>query len=189
MQIELVNANALNPSTYNPRTADPERLGFIELSLSKLGFLLPLFASKQNGEITSGHQRHLVATERLGCKTLPVCWLDNFDLAERKALNIVFNRATNDMTRKSNGKVLKAEIIKSGVLEAAALVADKDVDSPDFYPCLKARKAPIKPLLSANSGDWSDHACTAARALMSRGIEMPVLAGSSMRRSVATKRC
>ena len=40
--MKLVNVTDIAPSTYNPRVADPERLDLIELSLRKLGFLLPL---------------------------------------------------------------------------------------------------------------------------------------------------
>lgn len=58
--INLEAIEAIQPSTYNPRSADPERLDLIELSLRKLGFLAPIFADR-NGEILSGHQRHLVA--------------------------------------------------------------------------------------------------------------------------------
>ena len=62
--MKLIDIDSLNPSTYNPRTADPRRLDLIELSLRKLGFLLPIYATP-DGEIISGHQRHHVA-KRLG---------------------------------------------------------------------------------------------------------------------------
>lgn len=58
--MKLVNINDIAPSTYNPRVADPARLDLIELSLRKLGFLLPLYATP-DGEIISGHQRHCPA--------------------------------------------------------------------------------------------------------------------------------
>lgn len=48
--MKLVNVTEIEPSTYNPRVADPERLDLIELSLRKLGFLLPLYATP-DGEI------------------------------------------------------------------------------------------------------------------------------------------
>ena len=59
--IKIEPISAVNPSTYNPRTADPKRLNLIELSLRKLGFIAPIYADA-NGEILSGHQRHFVAT-------------------------------------------------------------------------------------------------------------------------------
>lgn len=50
--IELVPVSALHPAPYNPREADTERLELVALSLRKLGFLLPLVATK-DGEILS----------------------------------------------------------------------------------------------------------------------------------------
>ena len=66
MKITLEPLESIRPSTYNPRTADPARLDLIELSLRKLGFIAPIFADV-DGEILSGHQRHLVAS-RMGAK-------------------------------------------------------------------------------------------------------------------------
>lgn len=70
--MKLIDIDKVQPSTYNPRTADPRRLDIIELSLRKLGFLLPIYAS-EDGEIISGHQRHHVA-KRMGLKQIPVAY-------------------------------------------------------------------------------------------------------------------
>ena len=78
MTIKLVGLDDLNPSAYNPRTADPKRLDIIELSLRKLGFVLPVFADAE-GEILSGHQRHLVAS-RMGLKKIPVSFTKPLEL-------------------------------------------------------------------------------------------------------------
>ena len=58
--VELVPVERLKPADYNPRRADAERLALVRLSLSRLGFLLPIVATP-DGEILSGHQRHAVA--------------------------------------------------------------------------------------------------------------------------------
>ena len=58
--VELVHVERLKPADYNPRRADAERLALVRLSLSRLGFLLPIVATP-DGEILSGHQRHAVA--------------------------------------------------------------------------------------------------------------------------------
>lgn len=109
--MKLVDINKIKPSTYNPRTADSERLNIIELSLKKLGFVLPLYASP-NGEIISGHQRHYVA-ERMGFKKVPVEFIkENMDLDARKNVNILFNKGTNDAPRLFNGNELKKKLIK-----------------------------------------------------------------------------
>lgn len=68
--IELVPVSALHPAPYNPREADTERLELVALSLRKLGFLLPLVATK-DGEILSGHQRHRMAAA-MGASRVPV---------------------------------------------------------------------------------------------------------------------
>ena len=84
MNITLESIDAIKPSTYNPRSAVPERLDLIELSLRKLGFIAPIFADA-DGEILSGHQRHLVA-ERMGATHVPVFRTKALDLDQRKAL-------------------------------------------------------------------------------------------------------
>ena len=93
-RIELVPVSALRPALYNPREADAERLDLVKLSLRKLGFLLPLVATP-DGEILSGHQRHAVAVD-MGVSRVPVLRVDVPE-ARRRGLNILFNRATNDI--------------------------------------------------------------------------------------------
>jgi hypothetical protein len=122
----LEDIEAVKPSTYNPRSADPERLDLIELSLRKLGFLAPIFADA-NGEILSGHQRHLVAT-RMGAKALPVFRTRPMDLAQRKALNIVFNRATNDFDWNSTPQKVTRELAALDVHRLAEAIPDKAVE-------------------------------------------------------------
>lgn len=48
--VELVPVERLKPAGYNPRRADAERLALVRLSLSRLGFLLPIVATP-DGEI------------------------------------------------------------------------------------------------------------------------------------------
>ena len=83
MNITLESIDAIRPSTYNPRSAVAERLDLIGLSLRKLGFIAPIFADS-DGEILSGHQRHLVAS-RMGATHVPVSRTKALDLDQRKA--------------------------------------------------------------------------------------------------------
>ena len=92
--IELVPVSALRPAFYNPREADAERLELVRLSLRKLGFLLPLVATL-DGEILSGHQRHQEAVD-MGATRVPVMRVDVPETL-RRGINILFNRATNDI--------------------------------------------------------------------------------------------
>lgn len=72
--VELVPVERLKPAGYNPRRADAERLALVRLSLSRLGFLLPIVATP-DGEILSGHQRHAVAMS-MGARQVPVMFVD-----------------------------------------------------------------------------------------------------------------
>jgi len=168
--VRLVDADTIRPSTYNPRTADPERLDLVALSLRKLGWLLPIYADA-SGEILSGHQRHYVATELLGMTKLPVVHTKPFDLETRKAINIVFNRGTNDMATEVTSTTLAEAIKESGVNKMAAELPD----ATDLFPLLRVADEPIEPLLKANRGDWNRHAKVMSRMLSRRGIEMPVI--------------
>ena len=73
--IKLVPITDVKASEYNPRKNDEKRLALTEMSLRKLGFLLPIYADT-SGEILSGHQRHLVAT-RMGFTRIPVQYVNN----------------------------------------------------------------------------------------------------------------
>lgn len=103
LEIAIRSFAELRPSTYNPRRADPERLRLVELSLRKLGWLIPIYADA-DGEILSGHQRHYVATERMGLEAGPVALTPTMNLESRKAMNIAFNRSTNDLDRRRRAR-------------------------------------------------------------------------------------
>ena len=171
--MKLLPIGAVNPSTYNPRIADPERLNLIELSLRKLGFLLPIYAD-QKGEILSGHQRHYVAS-RMGVERLPVDFTKPLDLAERKAVNIAFNRGTNDLAPGDLPKTLTEALQRSDVHQLAEALPDLDINSSKFYPCLNAQEMPIQPLLAANSGRWVQYARNISKTLRGKGVIMPVV--------------
>lgn len=174
--IRLVEADTIRPSTYNPRTADPERLELVATSLKKLGWLLPIYADAA-GEILSGHQRHYVATEILGMTRLPVVHTKPFTLEQRKAINIAFNRGTNDMATETTSYNLAEAIRDSDVVSMAADLPD----SADMYPVLLTKDEPIAPLLAANKGRWNRHAKVVSRMLSHRGIEMPVIVDEKSR--------
>ncbi|MDD3182447.1 MAG: ParB N-terminal domain-containing protein [Alphaproteobacteria bacterium] len=168
--IKLVPIEAVRPSTYNPRKADPVRLKIIELSLRKLGWLLPIYAD-EDGEILSGHQRHYVAM-RMGIKKVPVSYVPRMTLEERKAINIAFNRGTNDMQNSDAPDTLKLALEECNVFDIAA-------DMPDqkkTCPCLETEAVSIAPFLEANKGRWVPYTRNLAQMLRKRGIQMPVVA-------------
>ena len=171
--MKLLPINAINPSSYNPRIADPQRLDLIELSLRKLGFLLPLYADA-NGELLSGHQRHYVAT-RMGVKQVPVDFTKPLDLANRKACNVIFNRATNDLSPDDLPKTLTEALERSRVHELAEALPDLNIHNPEFYPCLNAEELPVQPLLSVNTGRWVQYARNISKTLKGKGVVMPLV--------------
>jgi hypothetical protein len=172
--MKLVDVKELSPSAYNPRVADPARLDLIELSLRKLGFLLPLYATP-DGEIISGHQRHHVAC-RMGATKVPLELTKPMDLAERKGVNVVFNRATNDLGQSDTVAVINEKMNASDIHKLAEVIPDKAVDSAEFYPCLNAKMHNIELFLKANQGRWKNYALNVSKTLKRRGIAMPIVA-------------
>ncbi len=168
--MELIDSKLLKPSAYNPREADEFRLDLIELSLRKLGFLLPLYVSN-NYDIISGHQRHLVAVERLGLQKVPVEYVDAKDLDSFKVLNLIFNRATNDMDADKGSHDLKQTLLERDVLHTGESL--KDVK--EFFPCMNALIMDIKPLLKQNKGKWNQYAKNLNKTLFGKKIKMPLV--------------
>lgn len=174
MNIVLVPIGSLKPSTYNPRETDPERLDVVTLSLRKLGWLLPIYAT-DDGEIISGHQRHLAA-QVMGQKMVPLCNVGAWELPKRKAANILFNRATNDVQRYETTADMAAALSASGVIAAANGLPDK----PEHYPCMNARAVATSDLIAANKGRWQNYPANVAGALEKHGVVMPVICGPNL---------
>ena len=171
--IKIESLSAVNPSTYNPRTADPKRLDIIELSLRKLGFIAPIYAD-ENGEILSGHQRHFVAT-RMGCTHVPVCRVPAMSLERRKALNIVFNRATNDFDICRTSEKAKRILESLDLSELAKNIPDKELGGREFFRCASPSMVSVAKLCKINSGRWIQYARNIARTLRKAGIVMPIV--------------
>jgi len=172
---KLVSYEQARPSTYNPRQADPLRLQLLELSLRKLGFLLPLYADK-SGELLSGHQRHHVSG-LIGLTHVPLSRFNiDLPLNERKALNILFNRGTNDMDITDTSQSVTKALQSADVFALAQQLPDLTPNSPEFYPCMSPQKMDIKPMLSANTGRWIQYASNMASAMHQKGIMMPLIA-------------
>lgn len=176
MNVKVVSVDDVEPAAYNPREVVDDRLAMIRLSLSKLGFVLPLYASPA-GELLSGHQRQ-TAARQLGATRVPVEACRALDLAERKVANVVFNRATNDMGAKDTPSRLALAAQRDEVLGLAELLEDIDPNSPEFMPVLRAERHPVKPLLDANRDrPWPRQALAISGTLKrTAGVVMPVVA-------------
>jgi len=177
--IKLVPITDVRPSTYNPRKADPRRLDVIELSLRKLGFVLPIYADS-TGEILSGHQRHHVAT-RMGYTHVPVVYTKKLPLHIRKAINVAFNRGTNDLRASDTPANLTEALERASLDELCRRLPDVAPGSEASFPCLAARSMPLGPLLTANRGRWVEYARNVARMLANKGVFMPIVATPDLR--------
>jgi len=171
---QLVSTDSVRPSAYNPREADEDRLDLLELSLKKLGFLLPLYAD-EDGNLLSGHQRHYLATVRLGVQLLPVEIVARKTLEQRKAINIVFNRGTNDMACNDSPAKLKQAITEINTESLAANLPDLSPSSPGFYRCMSTEQIDPKTLIAANRDRWNQYAFNLAKTLAMQGIRMPII--------------
>lgn len=170
MKPELRSIEELIPSVYNPRLTDPERLNLLALSIRKLGWLSPTYATRSN-ELLSGHQRSLVA-RMLGYSHVPCVTVDDLPETKRRALNLVFNRATNDMEQAADTKAMKRELLMKDLNELTASLPDRT----EHYPCMNAVSEPIAPYLEINRHRLSHYACTIARRLYNDfGITMPII--------------
>lgn len=171
---ELTRVEDLEPAAYNPRTVDPDRLALVALSLRKLGFLLPIYATEA-GEVLSGHQR-LTAARTLGATHVPVVRLTHRALRDRQALNILFNRATNDIpSRRTGSRDLTARIDPAALQALADRHPNIPTTSQEWAPCLHVREADPPTILRRNMDALSDHALGAARQLWGRGVRMPAV--------------
>lgn len=161
--------DSLIPASYNPRKVDPERLKLVELSIRKLGWVLPVYATK-SGELLSGHQRTHVA-RALGYTHVPCVRLGDMDDRTRKAVNILFNRSTNDMDVGDVPSDLREKIRSIDILGMAEALPDKS----NSYPCMAASVEPIGSYVRANSGRWIPYARNVAVTLLGHRIVMPIV--------------
>ena len=175
MKPALTDIKALSPSAYNPRKADAERLDLVELSLRKFGWLLPIYADA-NGEILSGHQRHLVA-ERMGASMVPVVRVPVFKVERRMGINVLYNRATNDMYKTRSTKELKSDLMERiGDINKIKSLPDIPVDKAEWYPVMSQKPVSTLRLAKVNERWPEAHAVQMASYIKSNGLpQLPLI--------------
>lgn len=175
MKPVLTPIESLRPSAYNPRKADTERLNMVELSLRKFGWLLPIYADHE-GEILSGHQRHLVAS-RMRAKLVPVVRTPQMPVERRMGVNVLYNRATNDLYKNQSSTDMKQALFSlEEVLEKVNALPDIEVDSPEWYPVMKMKPQSVLRLMTLNERWTEQHAIVMAGQIKSHGLPpMPVI--------------
>lgn len=169
----MVPVTKMEEAAYNPRKRMPERMEFLRMSIRKLGFLLPLYATP-TGHLLSGHQRTAVARE-IGCRFAPVVEVEGLKEDRLKQLNIVFNRATNDMGAEDTSENLFDKLQASGIDAVLDKVADKDPLGDDFYRCLTPEMLPTLDIVKAVQRDYHSGSVAFCKQLLKEGIVMPVV--------------
>ena len=175
VEVELASVDSLTKAGYNPRRTDPVRYALVKASLVKLGWLLPMYVT-HTGEVLSGHQRLDVARE-LGASKVPVVILRGLDMERRKGVNIVFNRATNDMEKRDSGESLAERLPLSVVQAALDALPDIPVDTDEWYPCMQLQAQSTRDIAAKNIQMFRYHAIRQAESLYHWGkTSIPIVA-------------
>lgn len=166
---ELRYIDSLSPDKSNPRKPDPVRLHLLRLSLSKLGFILPI-AILDSGLVLSGHQRLTVAKD-LGYTRVPV---QVVDLPEKdiKGINILFNRVSNDFGALDSGSDALADLRLSGIIDRAEDL--EDVCEND-WSALNAEEGSIEGIGADIVDKYDKKAVVAAENFIRKGIHIPIV--------------
>ena len=165
---QLVAIDSVRPDVSNPRAVDQARLAEIVVSLRKLGFLIPIYAD-QHGLILSGHQRHTAAVS-LGYKRVPVIRVEVGNDADRRAINLLFNRGTNDFRGDSKSG-------SSGV--DGRDLDDVTPDSPESFRCMDAVDEVIKDSRFISRIKLNHYARMVNGSLRVYGIKQPIIVSQS----------
>ena len=173
--LQLVNNADVARAAYNPREADEFRDEMLKLSLRKFGWLLPAFMDSE-AELLSGHQRQRVAAA-LGAEQVPAIRVRRLPEARRKAVNLGFNRATNDMRNSDSSKDMRLTLESSQeqILAEIGGLPDLDPKSPEFFPCMKPTWITAAELLDANPGPPDTDMMNASLSLMQDKMYTPLV--------------
>lgn len=159
----------LYPDETNPRVPDQARMALLNLSIQKLGFIMPIYATKA-GMILSGHQRLTVAKER-GIKKIPVITVD-VKRADIKGINILFNRATNDFNAFDTGAKASERLTFSSVVAAAEALPD--FEGEEWY-ALRASDGDIRSIGGLLADQYDKKAAVLADSVLRLGIRIPIV--------------
>lgn len=157
----------------NPRKNDVARMGLLKLSLKKLGFIQPLFITK-DGMLLSGHQRTTVANE-INFKNVPTVTVELTD-EQIRGVNMVFNRATNDLIAFDTGSSMAGRMDIDAVIKAAEALPDFEGEN---WFALNCKSEPLAPLTAGQADRYDKKAANMALVPYRMGIKIPVVASES----------
>ena len=173
--VQAVPVASLHPDATNPRKADQARMALLRLSLQKLGFIMPVYATK-GGMLLSGHQR-LTAAASLGIKQVPAIIIDVKE-DDIKGINILFNRATNDFSAFDTGSKVSSQLHYTDIIEIAESLDDYVGEE---WLALNAVETKIKSVGRDDAGKYDKKAAVLANQVMRMGIRIPVIVSTSGR--------
>lgn len=171
----MLAVDNLRPDEANPRKPDPARLGLLLLSLSKLGFLMPLYALKGTGMLLSGHQR-LTQAKLLGIEAVPVIELD-LKPEQVMSVNLLFNRTTNDMGAFDTGGKLEQQLDMAAIIKAAEALPDFPMHDEPF--AINCKDEPLGPILRDMAHLYDKKSINTINALARLGIQIPLVVSES----------
>lgn len=163
----------LHPDTTNPRKPDQARMALLSLSLQKLGFIMPMYATA-DGMLLSGHQRLTVAQGR-GIQKVPIIEIALKD-EDIKGVNILFNRATNDFSAFDTGSNMSGRLRYQDVVEMAEKL--DDFDGEDWY-ALGCKPEAITRLGRDIAHKYDKKAAVLATSLIRLGVRIPIVVSES----------
>lgn len=172
-RIEIVSINQVHPDPTNPRKPDTVRLGLLRLSLTKLGFIQPLFVTPE-GMLLSGHQRTHVATE-MGFTHVPIIRIA-LPQQEQAGANLLFNRATNDFTAFDTGSSALGRLDLDTVLAAAEELPDLDIAKSFAINC---KEEAVAALVKPHADRYDKKATSLAASVLKMGIRIPAVVSES----------
>lgn len=176
--VQAVPLGELAPDKSNPRKPDQARMALLRLSLQKLGFIMPVYATA-DGMLLSGHQR-LSASTSLEFKTAACIRVDVKE-SDIKGINILFNRATNDFNAFDTGVKASERLHYADVLEAAEALPDFTEAHGENWYALQAQERPIAGLGADDADKYDKKAASMADAIRRLGIRIPVVLSESGR--------
>lgn len=168
--VELWSVDRLQGAEYNPRKMVPERLEQVRVSLAKLGFVLPIYVTR-DGLILSGHQR-TTAAKMHGYTKVPVVVMDLVE-GQQKGINVTFNKGTNDLdTYETDAKNVFAEYLERS---ESLLTGLPDIPPDTVYPCMDEELLSLSELMVMIGGGVSENLRAAGRSLVGVGVHMPIV--------------
>lgn len=173
MAVINTKVSKLHEDPSNPRKPDQARLGLLRLSIAKLGFCMPVYATK-NRMLLSGHQR-LTVSKQLGITAVPVVTVD-VKAKDLVGINILFNRATNDFTAFDTGSNSQGKLSLEEVIASAELLPD--FSGEDWF-ALGCSEQDITSLGSELAHLYDKKACVLAESVRAMKIRIPIVVSAS----------